>query len=134
MRAAPATVRPGFVLSVQSMDSADPFNLQRFVAAQSGGVYEQALAELEAGEKRSHWIWFIFPQHRDLGHSDTAKFYGLTGRDEARAYAAHPILGPRLEACVAVVERHVAAGKPLEDILGEVDAMKYRSSREIFGG
>lgn len=116
------------------MDKDDPFNLQRFVAAQVGGVYEQALAELEAGEKRSHWIWFIFPQHRDLGHSDTAKFYGLSGRDEARAYAAHPILGPRLEACVAAVERHLVAGKRLEDILGSLDAMKYRSSREIFGG
>ena len=111
----------------------DPFNLQRFVDAQTGGIYEQALAELRAGEKRSHWIWFIFPQHRDLGRSGTADFYGLSGIEEAAAYAAHPILGPRLDACIAAVEGHVGAGKKLEAILGPLDAMKYRSSMEIFG-
>ena len=112
---------------------ADPFNLQRFVEAQSGGVYERALAELHAGRKQSHWMWFIFPQHRDLGRSATAHFYGLSGSEEAAAYAAHPLLGPRLRACVATVEEHLARGVSLESILGEVDAMKYRSSREIFG-
>jgi uncharacterized protein (DUF1810 family) len=77
------------------MPNDDPLNLQRFVDAQAGGVYEQALAEITAGEKRSHWMWFIFPQHRDLGRSATAKFYGLSGEDEARAYLEHPLLGPR---------------------------------------
>ena len=115
------------------MDKPDPFDLKRFVDAQAGGVYEQALAELRVGQKRSHWMWFIFPQHRDLGRSATAKFYGLSGPEEAAAYAAHPILGPRLEACVAAVEQQLAAGTSLEAIFGPLDAMKYRSSLEIFG-
>lgn len=111
----------------------DPFDLARFVAAQAGGVYEQALAELEAGQKRSHWMWFIFPQHRDLGRSATAKYYGLSGAEQAAAYAAHPVLGPRLDACFAAVERQLAAGETLAAILGPVDALKYRSSKAIFG-
>ena len=111
----------------------DPFNLQRFVDAQAGGVYEQALAELQAGEKRSHWMWFIFPQHRDLGRSGMAKFYGLSGVEEAAAYARHALLGPRLDHCIAAVEEHRAAGRSLEAILGPVDALKYRSCLEIFG-
>jgi len=128
-----ATARPQFVVSHAAMNKDDPFNLQRFVDAQAGGVYEQALAELQAGEKRGHWIWFIFPQHRDLGRSGTAKFYGLSGIEEAAAFAAHPILGPRLDACVAAVEEQLRAGKRLEAIFGPLDAMKYRSSMEIFG-
>ena len=115
------------------MDKPDPFDLQRFVDAQAGGVYEQALAELLAGQKRSHWMWFIFPQHRDLGRSATAKVYGLSGPQEAAAYAAHPVLGPRLDACVAAVEEQLAAGTSLEAMFGPLDAMKYRSSLEIFG-
>jgi uncharacterized protein (DUF1810 family) len=95
-------------------------------------VYERALAELQAGEKRGHWMWFIFPQHRDLGRSATAKFYGLSGEAEARAYAAHPVLGPRFEACLAAI-RPWLERKSLEAILGPVDALKYRSSLEIFG-
>ena len=113
--------------------SNDPFNLQRFVDAQSGGVYEEALSELRAGRKQSHWMWFIFPQHRDLGRSEMAKYYGLAGAEEAAAYAAHPLLGPRWRECVAVVEDHLAEGMSLESIFGELDAMKYRSSAEILG-
>jgi len=113
--------------------SSDPFNLQRFAEAQSGGVYERALAELRAGRKRSHWMWFIFPQHRDVGGSATAKFYGLSGPDEAAAYLEHPLLGPRWRECAAAVERHLATGGTLEQMLGEVDAMKFRSSLEILG-
>ena len=112
--------------------SVDSFNLQRFVEAQSGGVYEQALAELHAGRKQSHWMWFVFPQHRDLGRSDMAKYYGLSGVEEAAAYLAHPLLGPRWRECVAAVEAHLETGASLEAILGEVDALKYRSSLEIF--
>ncbi len=115
------------------MDSDDPFHLQRFVEAQSAGVFEQALAELRAGMKRSHWMWFIFPQHRDLGQSDTAKFYGLSGIEEAAAYAVHPVLGPRLRECIRAIRPHLEAGKGAESILGDVDAMKFRSSLEIFG-
>src|SRR3712207_2230610 len=112
--------------------SGDPFNLQRFVDAQARGVYEQALAEIRAGEKRSHWMWFIFPQRRDLGRSPTAKFYGLSGEEEARAYLANPLLGPRYRECVAAVRAQVEAGRSLEAIFGELDAMKFRSSVVIF--
>ena len=112
--------------------SHDPFNLQRFVDAQAGGVYDQALAEIRAGEKRSHWMWFIFPQHRDLGRSETAKFYGLSGEDEARAYLAHPMLGPRYRECVAAVRTWLDAGRSLEAIFGQLDGLKFRSSIEIF--
>ena len=114
------------------MNGGDPFNLERFVAAQAGGVYEQALAELRAGEKRSHWMWFIFPQHRDLGRSDMAKFYGLSGEEEARAYLAHPLLGPRLRQCAEAVRAQTEKGKSLEAVFGPLDAMKFRSSMEIF--
>ena len=112
-------------------DATDPFHLERFVEAQANGVYEQALAELRAGEKRSHSMWFIFPQHRDLGRSATAKYYGLTGVGEARAYAAHPLLGARLRECAAAVAEHLG-GKGAEAILGPIDAMKLRSSMDIF--
>ena len=78
-------------------------------------------------------MWFIFPQHRDLGRSATAKYYGLSGREEAAAYLAHPVLGPRWRDCVAAVEAHLSAGVSLEAIFGDLDAMKYRSSLEIFG-
>ena len=74
----------------------DQFDLDRFIRAQSDGVYEQALDELNAGRKANHWMWFIFPQHRDLGRSGTAKFYGLSGLEEATAYANHVLLGERL--------------------------------------
>ena len=110
----------------------DPFHLQRFVEAQDGGVYERALAELKAGRKQSHWMWFIFPQHRDLGRSGTAKYYGLSGVDEARAYLAHPLLGPRLRECIEALRPHLEAGVSAEAILGEVDAMKLGSCLAIF--
>lgn len=111
--------------------TADPFNLDRFIAAQSGGVYEQALAELSAGRKSSHWMWFIFPQHRDLGRSATAKFYGLSGIKEASAYAVHPLLGERLRECCRVILPHLRV-EPAGVILGPIDALKLRSSMEIF--
>ena len=110
----------------------DRFNLQRFVDAQAGGVYEQALSEVRAGEKRRHSMWFIFPQSAKLGRSATAKFYGLSGEEEARAYLAHPVLGPRYRECIAAVRAQVHAGQSLEAIFGELDAMKFRSSVAIF--
>ena len=110
----------------------DAFDLKRFIDAQAGGVFEAALAELEAGRKRSHWMWFIFPQHRDLGRSPVAKFYGLSGTDEARAYAAHPLLGPRLRAAIRAALLYLAAGTSAEIIFGLIDAMKLRSPMEIF--
>jgi len=111
---------------------ADPFKLQRFVDAQSDGVYEQAFAELPGGRKRSHWMWFIFPQHVDLGPSPTAKHFGLTGVAEARAYLDHPILGARLVECCEAIRLHLQRDMGAGAILGPVDALKLKSSMEIF--
>ena len=109
--------------------SADPFNLVRFIEAQ-GTVYDNALAELCAGRKRSHWMWFIFPQIRGLGISPTAQYYAISGLDEARAYLAHPLLGPRLLACTAAVTAHRES--PLTRIFGMPDDLKFRSSMTLF--
>ena len=109
----------------------DPFNLDRFITAQAGGVYEQALTELGSGRKTSHWMWFIFPQHRDLGRSGTAKFYGLSGIDEAAAYAGHSLLGERLHQCCRAILPHLRA-EPATSILGPIDALKLGSSMQIF--
>lgn len=107
------------------------FDLERFATAQAGGVYERALGELQAGQKRSHWMWFIFPQHRDLGRSETATYFGLSGIEEATAYAAHPLLGARLRECAAAVLPQLEQ-KGAEAIFGPVDAMKLRSSMDLF--
>ena len=108
---------------------ADPFDLARFVAAQAG-VYSAALAELRAGRKRSHWMWFVFPQLRGLGRSATARLYGISSLEEATAYLAHPVLGPRLEAAVAAVEASPAAS--LSGLFGSPDDLKFRSSMTLF--
>lgn len=108
------------------------YDLDRFLQAQASGVFERALAELAAGEKQGHWMWFIFPQDRDLGRSAMAKFYGLSGVDEARAYASHPLLGDRLRRCCVALLPHLKAGKGAAEIMGAVDAMKLKSSMEIF--
>jgi uncharacterized protein (DUF1810 family) len=110
---------------------ADPFNLERFVAAQRG-VDPAALEELRRGRKESHWMWFVFPQLAALGRSETAQYYGLSGRAEAAAYLAHPILGARLVDGVAAVLPHAARGP--ETVFGVVDAMKFRSSTTLFEG
>jgi uncharacterized protein (DUF1810 family) len=105
--------------------------LERFVAAQDeGGAYDRALAELRAGRKRSHWIWFVFPQIAGLGRSPTARFFAISGLDEAGEYLAHPVLGPRLLECSrALLE--CGSEDPVE-VLGEVDALKLRSSMTLF--
>lgn len=110
----------------------DPFDLGRFLAAQAGGVYERALGELQAGRKQSHWMWFVFPQHRDLGRSPTARHFGLSGTAEAAAFAAHPLLGQRLRLCCRAILLHLERGVSAEAILGPIDALKLRSSMEIF--
>ena len=112
------------------MPQEDLFNLERFVTAQQR-VYATALEELRQGSKQSHWMWFVFPQLRELGRSSTAKFYGITSLDEARAYLAHPLLGPRLEECTKTV---VALTEPasLHDIFGSPDDMKFRSCMTLF--
>jgi uncharacterized protein (DUF1810 family) len=108
----------------------DPHDLQRFIDAQES-IYEIALAELRAGSKRSHWMWFIFPQLRGLGLSPTAQFYGIASLDEARAYLGHPLLGTRLRECVdAILPWSGRLGA--EDILGATDALKLRSSLTLF--
>jgi uncharacterized protein (DUF1810 family) len=107
----------------------DLFGLQRFVEAQRGD-YQPALSELRAGRKTGHWIWFIFPQMKGLGFSQASQFYGLSGAEEARAYLAHPILGPRLRDCVEAMLS--PRGKSADDVLGSTDALKFRSSMTLF--
>ncbi len=107
----------------------DFFNLQRFLDAQQH-VIADVLTELKQGRKRGHWIWFIFPQLRGLGFSSNSQFYGISGLQEATAYMAHPVLGPRLEQCTRVVNE--IEGRSAEDIFGEIDATKFRSSMTLF--
>ena len=111
------------------MAQTDPFNLDRFVEAQ-GPAFETALAELAAGRKRSHWMWFVFPQLRGLGHSPTAQFYGIASLDEARAYLQHPLLGPRLVQCTRAVL--AVEGRSVHEIFGSPDDLKFRSSMTLF--
>ena len=109
--------------------SQDRFDLERFVTAQAG-VFEDALAELRAGRKRSHWMWFVFPQLAELGLSSTARFYGLASLDEARAYLAHPRLGARL---AQAVEAAAASGaSSLRALFGTPDDLKFRSCMTLF--
>ena len=106
-------------------------DLTRFVAAQdSGGTYDAALAELRAGRKRGHWMWFVFPQIAGLGMSPTSQMYGITGLEEARAYLDHPVLGPRLFACVEAL-LDLDGHDPVA-VLGDIDAVKLRSSMTLF--
>ncbi|MBE7210804.1 MAG: DUF1810 domain-containing protein [Gluconacetobacter diazotrophicus] len=107
----------------------DPFDLHRFVAAQDP-VMDQVRTELRAGRKRSHWIWFVFPQAEGLGHSAMAKRYGIGSRAEAEAYLAHPVLGGRLRDCLFLVDAH--RDRTLHDILGSPDDLKFRSSMTLF--
>jgi uncharacterized protein (DUF1810 family) len=109
----------------------DPFDLARFVAAQdAGGTYDRALAELRAGRKQSHWMWFVFPQVEGLGFSPMAQRYAIASLAEAAAYLAHPVLGPRLRACVAAIA--AVEGKTAREILGSPDDLKLRSSLTLF--
>lgn len=104
-------------------------SLDRFLSAQEG-VIDTALAELRAGAKRSHWMWFVFPQLRGLGRSPTAQHFGIAGLDEATAYLAHSTLGPRLIAAAEAMLAH--AGRAPDTILGPVDALKLRSCATLF--
>ena len=103
--------------------------LERFVQAQQP-VYAQVLEELQAGRKQSHWMWFIFPQIKGLGHSEMARRYAISSKDEAAAYLAHPVLGPRLEQCAQLVL--AIQGKSLDEIFGHPDNMKFCSSMTLF--
>jgi uncharacterized protein (DUF1810 family) len=109
----------------------DPYNLARFVTAQDeAGTYGRAVAELRAGCKQSHWMWFVFPQIAGLGRSPVARQYAISSLDEARAYLRHPVLGPRLAECAAILAQ--AADRSAEQIFGGLDALKLRSSMTLF--
>ncbi len=109
----------------------DPYDLGRFVEAQNeGATYLRAIEELRAGSKRSHWMWFIFPQVAGLGHSATSRRFAIASLDEAAAYLEHPVLGPRLLECAGVLAG--LDGRSAEQILGSTDALKLRSSMTLF--
>jgi uncharacterized protein (DUF1810 family) len=107
----------------------DPFNLRRFVDAQ-GPAYEQIRSELRHGEKQGHWMWFVFPQLRGLGHSQTAFVFGISGREEAVAYLAHPVLGPRLLECARLV--NLIEERSIHQIFGYPDDLKFKSCMTLF--
>ncbi len=107
----------------------DRYDLQRFVDAQDP-VFEQARSELRAGRKEGHWMWFIFPQLKGLGHSQLASKYGIASREEAEAYLKHPILGPRIRECSQLV--NAVEERSIDEILGYPDNLKFRSSITLF--
>ena len=107
----------------------DPYNLRRFVEAQNP-VFEQACEELRDGEKRSHWMWFIFPQIQGLGHSPMAERFAISSREEAAAYSEHPILGPRLRESTRLVNS--VQGRTISEIFGFPDDLKFHSSMTLF--
>jgi uncharacterized protein (DUF1810 family) len=118
-------------LSTGECVTGESYDLQRFVDAQdAGGTYERALAELRAGQKRTHWMWFVFPQLAGLGASPMAQRYAIASLDEAKAYLAHPVLGPRLRACVAAV--NAVTGRSAHDIFASPDDWKFRSCLTLF--
>jgi uncharacterized protein (DUF1810 family) len=107
----------------------DPYSLQRFVDAQQA-VFAGVIAELRRGSKRGHWMWFIFPQLKSLGRTAQSNFFGISSLQEAATYLEHPILGPRLIECTQLV--NAVEGRSAEEIFGEIDAMKFRSSMTLF--
>jgi uncharacterized protein (DUF1810 family) len=109
----------------------DPYKLVRFVIAQDP-VYERVCAELRGGRKRSHWMWFVFPQLRGLGQSQMAYTFGISSRAEAEAYLKHPVLGARLKECTRMV--NLVEGRSAEEIFGYPDDLKFRSSMTLFAG
>jgi uncharacterized protein (DUF1810 family) len=123
--------RPVRLLSfpIMAIDAADSHNLQRFVDAQQP-VMASVMAELKQGRKRGHWIWFIFPQLKGLGHSANSEFFGIASVQEAAAYLQHPVLGPWLIECTQLI--NAIDGCSAEDIFGEIDAMKFCSSMTLF--
>ncbi|HEY3574411.1 MAG TPA: DUF1810 domain-containing protein [Arthrobacter sp.] len=109
----------------------DPYDLERFLTAQNdGATYAQALQELRAGSKRSHWMWFVFPQVAGLGQSATSRKYAIASLDEARAYLQHPVLGPRLIECATAVD--TVGNRGAAEIFGGIDSRKLQSSMTLF--
>ena len=113
------------------METPERFDLGRFVAAQDdGGSYRSAVSELSSGRKTTHWMWYVFPQIAGLGQSPTSKRYAISSVAEARAYLAHPVLGPRLLECAGILT--ALTDRTAEEIFGGIDAMKLRSSMTLF--
>lgn len=112
------------------MNTNNPYNLERFLEAQ-GDIYERVLDELRRGQKSSHWMWFIFPQIRGLGHTETSIFFSISSLQEARAYLEHPVLGPRLFHCCELLLQ--VEGKFASQIFSSPDDLKLRSSMTLFG-
>ena len=109
----------------------DPYRLERFVAAQDAdGTYRRVVEELRAGRKKSHWMWFVFPQIAGLGHSAMSIEYAISSMAEAWAYLQHPVLGPRLLECTGLVLQ--VQGLDAQDIFGDIDALKLHSSMTLF--
>ncbi len=109
----------------------DPYDLARFVAAQdAGGTYDRAVAELRRGRKQSHWMWFVFPQIAGLGQSPASRRFAISSPEEARAYLAHPVLGPRLAECTRILQQ--APEHDAARVFGGLDAQKLRSSMTLF--
>lgn len=111
------------------MNDTDPYNLQRFLDAQRD-TYARVLTELRAGRKQSHWMWYVFPQLKGLGHSPMAEKFAISSLDEAEAYLRHPVLGQRLRECTALVT--AIDGLSIEDIFGYPDCLKFHSSMTLF--
>ena len=107
----------------------DPYDLDRFVSAQAG-AYDTALGEIRRGAKQTHWMWFVFPQIAGLGRSEMARRFAIQSLAKARAYLAHPVLGPRLRECVAALQDLI--GMTAESVFGGIDAIKLRSSLTLF--
>jgi uncharacterized protein (DUF1810 family) len=107
----------------------DPFDLNRFLDAQNP-VFTEVQAELQRGCKEGHWMWFVFPQLKGLGHSWMAQKFGISSRAEAEAYLAHPVLGPRLIECTRLV--NLVEGRSIEEVFGDIDTVKFRSSMTLF--
>jgi uncharacterized protein (DUF1810 family) len=115
----------------RAIEMQDRYGLARFVAAQDqGGTYEAAVDELRAGSKRSHWMWFVFPQIAGLGQTPVSRRYAISSLAEARAYLAHPVLGRRLIECTRIVKDR--RGRSAQDVFGGIDALKLRSSMTLF--
>jgi uncharacterized protein (DUF1810 family) len=111
------------------MKNNDPYSLERFVEVQARCI-DDVQKELREGRKRSHWMWFIFPQLKGLGYSAMANFYGIGSRKEAEAYLGHPVLGPRLRSCTSLVMQ--VEGRAIAEIFTDPDDMKFRSSMTLF--
>ncbi len=117
------------IKSSNTLDGGDPFDLGRFLSAQEGG-FDRVLAELRKGQKRTHWMWFIFPQIDGLAHSATSKYYAIKSIEEARQYLNHPVLGTRLLQCAATVL--AVEGRSASEIFGYPDVLKLKSSMTLF--